>query len=277
MDNYKLTSEQIVDKPYKLGVALSGGGARGLAHAGALLAIEHAGLKPDVIAGVSAGAVIAVLYAAGVKPMRMAEMFARCKFKNFSELSLGSGGVFNIDKFRNFILRSIGNYKNLEDLKIPTYIGVTDLDNGQPVEFHTGEIGDRMVASCSIPVVFKPINIDGVNYVDGGVLRNHPAWIIREKCQTLIGVNVSPLRPHPNKKPSIIDTALRTYQLMAKANQAQDMDLCDVSVMTTDIIDNKVFNLKHIKDVFLSGFYHTRDELIKAGLWNPTTQDKLNS
>jgi NTE family protein len=134
-----------------------------------------------------------------------------------------------------------------------------------------------MIASCSIPVVFKPINIDGVNYVDGGVLRNHPAWIIREKCQTLIGVNVSPLRPHSNKKPSIIDTALRTYQLMAKANQAQDMDLCDVSVMTTDIIDNKVFNLKHIKDVFLSGFYHTRDELIKAGLWNPTTQYKLNS
>ncbi len=276
MESHQLTSTATNCRPYKLGIALSGGGARGLAHAGALLAIEHAGLKPDIIAGVSAGAVIAVLYAAGVKPIRMAEMFSRRTFNDFSELGLGSGGVFKIEKFKNFILRSIGDYKNLEDLKIPTYIGATDLDNGQAIEFHDGEIGDRMIASCSIPVVFKPVNIDGVNYVDGGVLRNHPAWIIRDKCETLIGINVSPLRPHLKKKPSIIDTALRTYQLMAKANQAQDMKLCDISVMTDDIIDNKVFNLKHIKDVFMSGFYHTRDELIKAGMWHPITKKETN-
>lgn len=76
-----------IDRPYRLGVALSGGGARGFAHAGALMAIEEAGLRPDAIAGVSAGSVVAVLYAGGVEPLKMADMFARTGFRDFAELN----------------------------------------------------------------------------------------------------------------------------------------------------------------------------------------------
>ncbi|MCM1067352.1 MAG: patatin-like phospholipase family protein [Muribaculaceae bacterium] len=253
---------------YKLGVALSGGGARGFAHAGALMAIEEAGLKPDVVAGVSAGAVIAVLYAGGVKPLRMAELFARAGFRDFAELSMGNGGLFKIDKFKEYIIRALGGPTRLEELRLPVYLGVTDIDNGCPAVFSEGEIGPRMVASCSIPIVFKPVNIDGVNYVDGGVLRNHPAWIIRDKCECLIGVNVSPLKPRKDFR-SIVGVALRTYNLMAKANQAQDMELCDVSVQTPEIADCAVFDLKNIKRIFVSGYVETRRALQEAGLWNP--------
>ena len=207
---------------YKLGVALSGGGARGFAHVGALMAIEEAGLKPDIIAGVSAGSVVAVLYASGMPLDEMSNIFDK---KGFS-----------------------------------------DFDNGCPVEFHTGPIGERMAASCSIPIIFKPIRIDGVNYVDGGVLRNHPAWIIRDKCETLIGINVSPIR-HPGKKLSLIDVALRTYNLMAKSNQAVDMAMCDLSVQPPELSGYKVFDLKNIKAVITSGYIHTRRALKDAGLW----------
>lgn len=255
-------------RPYRLGVALSGGGARGFAHAGALMAIEEAGLRPDVVAGVSAGAVIAVLYAGGVTPLRMADIFARAGFFDFAELSMGEGGLFKIEKFRNFILRVLGGKSNLEDLRIPVYLGATDIDNGRPAVFDSGEIGSRMIASCSIPIVFKPVNIDGVNYVDGGVLRNHPAWIIRDKCDTLIGVNVSPLMPVKDCR-SIAGMAMRTYRLMTKANQAEDMALCDVSVVTPEIADCSVFNLKNIKRIFVSGYVQTRKALIGAGLWHP--------
>ena len=75
---------------------------------------------------------------------------------------------------------------------------MTDFDRGVATEFHRGPIGDVMLASCSIPIVFRPVNIDGVNYVDGGVLRNHPAWILRDKCDKLIGINVSPLNQRAN-------------------------------------------------------------------------------
>lgn len=254
---------------YKLGVALSGGGARGFAHAGALMAIEEAGLKPDIIAGVSAGSVVAVLYAAGVSPLNIPSIFSDAGFRDFAEFSMGGGGLFGINRFQKFILSHLGGARKLEDLKIPTYIGVTDFDHGEPVEFHTGDIGPRMTASCSIPIVFKPVKIDGVNYVDGGVLRNMPAWIIRDKCEILIGVNVSPLR-RMAKPESIIGVTLRTYNLMAKANQAIDMAMCDVAIETPEISNYKVFDLSNIQKVFVSGYMHARRALRDAGLWNPS-------
>ena len=256
-------------KTYGLGVALSGGGARGFAHAGALMAIEEAGLKPDVIAGVSAGSVVAVLYAGGVTPINIATLFAHSGFRDFADLSIGKGGIFSLDKFSRFIVRALGGPRRLEDLRMPVYIGATDLDHARPVAFHKGEIGPRLVASCSIPIVFKPVKIDGVHYVDGGVLRNHPAWMLRDKCDVLIGVNVSPLSPKKNST-SIVDVAMRTYNLMAKANQAEDMALCDVSVETPQIADYAVFDLKHIKNLFVSGYINTRAALKKAGMWNPS-------
>lgn len=256
-------------KPYRLGVALSGGGARGFAHVGALKAIEEAGLKPDIIAGVSAGSVVSVLYAAGVKPDEMLTMFSETKFKDFCEFSTRSGGLFKITRFKKFILKQIGSHRNLEDLDIPTYLGVTDFDHGCPAEFHTGEIGDRMMASCSIPIVFYPVNIDGTKYVDGGVLRNLPAWTIRDKCQRLIGINCSPLitaKDKPEHSMSVFNVAMRTYNLMAKANQAEDMAMCDLAITTPDIAHYKVFNLKEINKVYISGYAATKKAL-KSASW----------
>lgn len=253
-------------RKHRIGLALSGGGARGFAHVGALLALEKAALKPDIIAGVSAGSAVAVLYAGGVRPLDIAQLFASTGFRTFAELSLGSGGIFSIEKFQRFILSALGGKTRLEELDIPCYIGVTDLYNACGREFHTGAIGPRMLASCSIPVIFPPVEIDGVQYVDGGVLRNHPAWIIRDKCELLIGVNVSPIRPN-TKFNNIVSVALRAYNLMAKANQAQDMALCDISVQTPDIAGYAPFDLKHIKTLVLNGYTQTRKELIKAGLW----------
>ncbi len=262
-------SETVKERPYQLGIALGGGGARGFAHAGALMAIEEAGLKPDAIAGVSAGSVIAVLYAAGIRPLDMADIFAGQTFRDFVELTWGKGGIFKIEKFMNFILSNIGDKRNIEDLNIPTFIGASDLDNACPHIFSSGEIGPRMIASCSIPIIFPPVEIDGTHYVDGGVLRNMPAWALRDKCRTLIGINVSPLRKK-QKYSSIIDVAYRTYNLMAKANQAEDMALCDLSIQTPEIADYAVFDLSKIKELVVSGYMHTRKALKTAGMWKTT-------
>lgn len=231
------------------------------------MALEEAGLRPDVIAGVSAGSVVAVLYAAGRRPIEIASIFGNQGFRDFAEFKLGQGGLFEIKRFEKFVLDNLEGVKMLEDLRIPTYIGATDFDHGCPAEFHTGPIGPRLRASCSIPVVFTPVKIDGVNYVDGGVLRNMPAWTIRDKCDTLIGINVSPMRKFDTS--SIIGSALRTYNLMAKANQTQDMAMCDVAVEITEISGYKVFDLKHIKDLFVTGYLHMRRALRNAGLWAP--------
>lgn len=248
-----LTEGERPKPPYRLGVALSGGGARGFAHVGALKALEEAGMKPDVIAGVSAGAVAAVMYAAGVPLDEMLSLFTSTKFTDFARPSLIHGdGMFGLMRFKQFIEEATG-IDRLENLRIPTYVGVTDLDHGEPAEFHEGPLGERVVASCSIPIVFSPVEIDGIHYVDGGVLRNLPAWIIREKCETLIGINVSPLRTFEYKK-SFLDIGMRTYNLMAKANQQQDMDICDHVIITPELIHYQVFNLKDIHKAYLSGY-----------------------
>lgn len=248
-----LTEGERPRPPYRLGVALSGGGARGFAHVGALKALEEAGMKPDVIAGVSAGAVAAVMYAAGVPLDEMLSLFTSTKFTDFARPSLIHGdGMFSLMRFKQFIEEATG-IDRLENLRIPTYVGVTDLDHGEPAEFHEGPLGERVVASYSIPIVFSPVEIDGIHYVDGGVLRNLPAWIIREKCETLIGINVSPLRTFEYRK-SFLDIGMRTYNLMAKANQQQDMDICDHVIITPELIHYQVFNLKDIHKAYLSGY-----------------------
>lgn len=251
---------------YKLGVALSGGGARGLAHAGALAAIEEAGLKPDILAGVSAGSMAAVLYAAGNTPKHIVELFTDRGFRDFVEFRPHHGGLFGVEPLKRFLTENTKPYVNIEDLPIKVYVGATDFDHGISAEFHQGEIVPRVVASCSIPIIFKPVEIDGINYVDGGVLRNHPAWIIRDKCETLIGINVSPLKPRPDVS-NFVDVAMRTYNLMAKANQLNDMKLCDVSVETPEIASYRTFDLRYVRELYLSGYIHTRKALREAGLW----------
>lgn len=251
---------------YGLGLALTGGGARGFAHAGALAALEEAGLKPEVIAGVSAGSVVAALYAAGVRPAQFLDIFSDRNFADFVNLRPHGGGIFSTAPFKEFIEKHLHGYSNLEDLPIPVYLGVTDFDKGVPAEFHTGSIAERVVASCTIPIVFKPAVIDGVTYVDGGVLRNHPAWIIRDKCEKLIGINVSPL-DNSGKADSLLSVALRTYNLMAKANQRVDMNMCDINVEPVEIQHHSTFDLRYTKEVYRSGYIHTRRALRNAGLW----------
>lgn len=250
-------------KPYKIGLVLSGGGARGFAHAGALLALEEVGIKPDIIAGVSAGSVVTAMYASGMTPHDIVASFADVKFGDFAELGVPRDGFFSMDGFKKFLKRNI-SYERIEDLPMPAVICATDLDNNKPVAFTEGKIVDCVAASCSIPIVFKPVKINGVTYVDGGVLANLPAWALRDQCKYLIGINCSPL-PRRGKPSSIMDIAHRTYDLLVKNNSQPQMELCDIAISIDDIASYKVFNLKEIKRVFRTGYDTTLSSLLSAG------------
>lgn len=254
-------------RPYKVGIALSGGGARGFAHAGALQALEDMGIVPDIIAGVSAGAVVCALYASGNSPVDIVKMFIEAKFTDFAELSVPKDGFFKLDGFKKFLTGHI-KYENIEDLPIPTVFGATNIDTCEPAVFESGEITDRVIASCSIPLIFKPVKIDGVHYVDGGVLHNLPSWTIRDRCRYLIGINCSPV-PLNKYKPTLLEVAARTYNMMAKHNAKDDMALCDIKIEINDIANYKVFNLKEIKRVYRIGYKTTIETLISNGFKKP--------
>jgi len=252
---------------FRTGLVLSGGGARGFAHAGALKALEEMGIKPDILAGVSAGSVAAVMYAAGISPEKMLELFLNARFSDFCELGIPKDGFFSLDRFRAFLRKNIP-YANLEDLPIPVTVGATDLDNGKKLAFTTGRLDEVVAASCSIPIVFKPIKIDGTRCVDGGVLHNLPAWTIRDRCKYLIAVNCSPLTKTTVKN-TLIDIAFRSYELMAKTNTVADMELCDIVIRTDEIARYRAFNLKQIEKVFESGYRDTMNFLLYNGFRKP--------
>ncbi len=243
-----------IHRSQRRGLALSGGGAKGFAHIGVLLAFERFGMKPDVISGVSAGSIAAALYGAGLTPKEMLECFLEFgKFSDFTEWAVPKSGFFKLDKFGK-ILEQWLPVATLEEMKIPTVICATDFDHGKSVGWASGEIVPRVLASCSIPIVFKPIRINGINYVDGGVLRNLPAWAIRRHCSTLFGSNCSPLNRHYRFKSSIIDIAIRSYQLTTKANTLQDLNLCDYVIQTPKTAETKVFDISQMRKVALYGY-----------------------
>ncbi|MCM1164184.1 MAG: patatin-like phospholipase family protein [Muribaculaceae bacterium] len=250
-------------KPYKLGIVLSGGGARGFAHCGALQALEEMGLRPDAMAGVSAGSVVMSMYAAGLRPKEILKIFTDAKFGDFAELAMPRDGFFAMDGFRAMLRKEIP-YKDISELPIPSMVCATDLDNYKPVAFTEGDIADCVSASCSIPIIFKPVKIKGVTYVDGGVTANLPAWALRDKCKYLIGINCSPV-PRRNRPTSIIDIAQRTYDLLVKTNAVPQMELCDLAISINDIANYKVFNLREIKRVYQLGYDDTMRTLLNAG------------
>lgn len=241
-------------KNMKNGLALSGGGAKGFAHIGVLLAMERFGIKVDILSGVSAGSIAAVLYGAGLTPKEMLDCFLDFeKFTDFTEWAVPKSGFLKLNKFCK-ILDSWLPVKNLEEMKIPTIVCATDFDHGKSVGWSSGEIVPRVAASCSIPIVFKPVIINGVHYVDGGVLRNLPAWAIRDHCDRLYGSNCSPLNRDFRYKASIVDIATRSYQLATKANTLQDLNLCDYIITTPKMAQMKTFDISQMRKIALMGY-----------------------
>jgi len=153
--------------------------------------------------------------------------------------------------------------KNFEDLSIPVKVVATDLDEGKSVVFDSGPIIDPVVASCSIPIVFNPVVIDGVNYVDGGIFKNFPVSTIRSLCDQIIGINVSPL-VHKKYKKTIMSIAERSYHYMSRTNTLLDRTLCDVLVEITDLAYFKTFDLINSEKIFKLGYGSSQKALLES-------------
>ena len=243
-------------KTYKIGVALSGGGIKGLCHAGVLKALEEYGVKPDIISGVSAGALVGALYADNYTPDEIAILFEEISLRNMTKIRIPEGGFFKTDIFQDFLTHKL-RAKTFEELSIPLRVVATNLDKGQSVVFSTGNLIDPIVASCCMPVLFSPKKIDGVNYVDGGVLKNFPVSTIRSECEKVIGINASPLVADEYKL-SILNVASRSYHFMFKANILHDKELCDFLIEPVDMGNYDTFDVDKGREIFELGYLSTK-------------------
>ena len=261
-------------KKYPLGIAFSGGGAKAAAHCGALQALKEYGIKPDVMSGTSAGALAAVLYSSGFSPKQMIEIFQGLNFfKDIVTPRLPKGGLFDSRPLLELIHNKLP-YRRLEDLPIPTYIVASDVEHGVSKVFTKGEIAPRVVASCSIPVIFKPMCINGIHYVDGGTFQNLPVTAIRQKCDKVIALNLNHLEEEKFKN-NLVSVAYRSFMMMMVSNVATDAAQADLFI-ELDTCGCMAHDLSKIEELFSRGYESTVKVLEENGYQRVMPKESIN-
>src|SRR5690349_12953403 len=151
----------------RIGLALGGGFARGIAHAGVLQVFEQNGIPIHCITGVSAGSIVAAAYASGATPAEIAHAGCAMRFGDVARWSLCRMGFVVSERMKRFLERLLKNYR-FEEMRIPLGVLATDLCNGKEVRFHgSGDVFLPIRASCSYPGLFAPVQCDGRLLVDG--------------------------------------------------------------------------------------------------------------
>lgn len=215
----------------KLGLALGSGGARGYAHIGVLKALQEKKWEPEIITGSSIGALIAVLYGyhkdvAKVEKI-MLDSYSR---EMLTVMKISKSGLMSSEKLRNFLEKFIGDI-NLEDLKIPVGVVVTDFYSNEPVLIRKGKASKAVQGSIAFPLFIGPLQSKGRVFWDGGLSNPVPAGAARQMgATTVIGVNLNkvPEKTSPIEK-------LNSYSIGIKAIMALQYNMTKISLPDIDI------------------------------------------
>ncbi|MFZ6029308.1 MAG: patatin-like phospholipase family protein [Chloroflexota bacterium] len=198
-------------KPRRLGLALGGGGARGLAHIGVIKVLEQAGLRVDMAAGASIGGVVAAAYAAGKTPAEM-EALAYQYADRRTLLGLLDPAPFNPSflqgkRIRDVLSGFIGHGLTFADTRFPIALTATDLPRGAPVVVRDGPLIDAVMATSALPGLWPPVCIHGCQLADGGLTDNIPVNVLRRMgADVVVAVRVAPC--FPRQDATILDVPL---------------------------------------------------------------------
>ena len=246
-----------------IGLVLSGGGARGMAHAGVLKALDELGISVSLISGTSSGALAGILYAAGVPPSEMPGLFQKMRLFNYSGWSFDRKGLLKSTTFRNLITKNV-KVQNFEELSIPVTVCITDFTNAKTVYVNSGPILEPLIASCSIPFLFTPVIMNGTMMVDGGLLNNFPVEPFIGNVDHIIGVHVNPVRTFTHIKfRSLIE---RSCQMAIMNVTLPKISKCDIFLEPDDLGNYGVFDVKKVNEIFEVGYkaaMEKKDELLK--------------
>jgi len=239
-----------------LGLALSGGNVRGVAHIGVLAALEEAGIRPDLVAGTSAGSLVGAFYCAGWESARLLE-----EIKNFSWREVARPrlpdlmGLLDSQMIEEWVVRRLGDIR-MEDLDIPFAAVATDLVAGQRVVLREGPLAPAVRASCAIPGIFSPyITPEGRILVDGGVVDNLPVQVAREMgAEAVLAVNVSsttlPLGGPPRNILEVLEYAWRIH-LRTVWREGRDPDwLVEPEIPVFPVLEVA----EHAEEVYQAGY-----------------------
>jgi NTE family protein len=255
-----LTAQNPSPASQRIGLCLSGGGALGYAHIGALQALEEAGIRPTHISANSMGSIVGVLYAAGISPadmLRMIEQEKGYRIHSLFDVNLGKNfGFMKHDKLRKVLDKYIP-YNNFDSLQTKFYVCCVDIRRGKVKIVSQGnKLKDYVIASSSIPLLYEYCVIEGVEYVDGGIKNNFPLEpLLEEKCDKIIGINVINFTPS--------DTTIKAEDLLSNLYAIIDESInehkykqCDFYVPIKGLNSYKysTVSYKRYKEIYQIGY-----------------------
>lgn len=209
----------------RLGLALSGGAARGMAHVGVLQVLDEAGLPIACIAGTSAGSLAGAVYAAGLRGQRLAELALAIRWRDLARPVRSRRGFFSFAPLESYLGRLLGGC-TMDQLEMPYAAVAADLLTGQAVVLAEGPVARAVRASCSVPVLVTPVEIGGRHLVDGAMANNLPISVVRDLgADVVVAVNLHPLLSAPPAHRRQVAEASVTNLLLAAGDDPATADV----------------------------------------------------
>jgi NTE family protein len=239
-------------KAKKIGLALSGGGVRGVSHLGVMQALIDRGIEFSHISGTSAGAIGAAFYAAGYAPKEILQIIKDAKLLKMLRPAFGSSGLLSILNAR-FLIEKYIPHNSFAQLKTRVTISSVDLGEGRLVYFTEGELDIAVLASCCLPGIFKPIIINDHMYVDGGILNNFPVEPLVGNCDLIIGssCNHLPVVTEIKSFGSLVD---RAAMIAINSSLNTHKMLCDVVIEPHGLGGYGIFDTDAADEIYMIGY-----------------------
>lgn len=244
----------------EIGLVLSGGGVKAIAHIGFIKVLLENNVIPTRVSGTSAGALVSALYANGYSPEQMISFFKQTPLFKFSLYAINKPGLMDSAKYAEFF-EDFFPKNSFEDLKYPLTVTATDLLSGKLTYFNEGELIKPLIASSALPPVFSPIEINNKWYCDGGVLNNFPVEPIKNNCDVVLGSFVNPIT-EINKEDinSSLKLLYRIYDLGLDLNNIKKFKQCNYVFAPIKINKIGVLDAGAIDKAFEIGYTFAKAE-----------------
>ena len=236
-----------IKKPIRVGLALSGGGARGVGHIGAIKAFEENGIKFDYVAGTSAGSIVGALYAYGLTSEQMIQEANKISAKDIRTSKIPF--VPSKTEGMELIIASIIQSAKFSDLKLPFCAVATDVKSGTEIYLTKGDVAKSVCASCAVPGIFSPVEIDNYLLFDGGLMNNIPSNVPKQHgCDVVIAVDLNSTRGQGTESTKYFDLMMASVRIMMKSNSLKGYLNADVMIKP-DLKKYKSTKLESINDL----------------------------
>ncbi|PWJ44017.1 patatin-like phospholipase family protein [Sediminitomix flava] len=233
----------------EIGLALSGGGIRGAIHVGFLDAFESYRPNVKAVAGTSAGSIVGAFYCAGFTSKEIMALFKGTSLRSFVSWNGFRKGLMEMSGLKKLLEQHIP--KDFSELEKPFAVTACALDEEELLVIEEGDLHQAVLASCSIPIIFQTVEINGRACVDGGVLNSLPADVLHGRVDQVIGVHLNNMRYPSSKQDNLLVLAEKVFLMSVRHNVKRNLKYCDYFVSPeiehTSVLDfDKIERLYHI-------------------------------